>query len=124
MHPALAAVAVVLIAASVTLTDYRIVAALPFAYLLMVVGGALRHPAFRFRTDVSYGVYIYAFPVQQLLVIAGLGTLGVAPFALLALACTLPLAWLSWTLIEKPALRLKRRTGSQQTQSPAFTTGT
>ncbi len=108
------------------LPDYRLVAALPFAYLLMVAGGALRHPAFRFRTDVSYGVYIYAFPVQQLLVIAGAGNLAIAPFAGLALACTLPLAWLSWTLIEKPALGLKDRLGGTRGRRTVqtITTGT
>jgi peptidoglycan/LPS O-acetylase OafA/YrhL len=112
----LLALAIVAVLGSVLLPDYRILAALPMAYLLMVAGGALRHPWFRFRTDVSYGVYIYAFPVQQLLVIAGLGTtLAVGPFALLALLCTLPLAWLSWTMVEKPALRLKRRVGASST---------
>ncbi|MDI6630769.1 MAG: acyltransferase [Rhodococcus sp. (in: high G+C Gram-positive bacteria)] len=109
----LVVLAITAVICSVLLPDYRILAALPMAYLLMVAGGALRHRWFRFRTDVSYGVYIYAFPVQQLLVIAGLGaSLAVGPFALLALTCTLPLAWLSWTFVEKPSLRLKRRTGA------------
>lgn len=60
------------------------------------------------RGDFSYGVYIYAYPVQQTLIWA----LGVQTpmWALVALcfACTLPLAWLSWTFVEKPALRLKK----------------
>jgi peptidoglycan/LPS O-acetylase OafA/YrhL len=119
VHAAIAAAAVVAIAVSVKLDDYRILAALPFAYLLLVVGGALRHSAFRFRTDVSYGVYIYAFPVQQLLVVAGVDV-PVVLFALIALACTLPLAWLSWTVVEKPALRMKRRFDTR----PRVTTGT
>ncbi|NUO77555.1 MAG: acyltransferase [Lysobacter sp.] len=57
--------------------------------------------------DLSYGLYLYAFPVQQLLVLA----LGAQrPYlAMLALTATvtLPLAWLSWHCVERPALRLK-----------------
>ncbi len=60
------------------------------------------------RNDLSYGVYIYGWPVQQLLVlnfpsISPLGN-GIA-----ALAIVIPLAFLSWKYIEKPALRLKDR---------------
>ena len=56
--------------------------------------------------DVSYGVYLYAFPIQQTLYHLwpqlGFGTS-------LALAATLSLVagWLSWRLVEAPALRLK-----------------
>ncbi len=60
-----------------------------------------RLPGPRLAADLSYGLYIYAFPVQQLLAAHGLLSF---PAALLA---TLPLAIASWLLIEKPALRLK-----------------
>ena len=56
--------------------------------------------------DISYGVYIYAFPVQQLLVLFGAAGLGIVPFVLLAFAVTYPLAALSWFLVEKPAIAL------------------
>lgn len=59
--------------------------------------------------DVSYGVYIYAFPVQQTLVwMAGKDfpfAAGLAIAAVTTLAC----AFLSWHLVEHPALRLKSR---------------
>ncbi|MFZ6658206.1 acyltransferase family protein [Undibacterium sp. TJN19] len=56
--------------------------------------------------DYSYGVYIYAFPVQQS--IAALFP-GMAVFAMIMLSgvFTLMLAVLSWHLIEKPALAVK-----------------
>lgn len=57
--------------------------------------------------DLSYGLYLYAFPVQQLYVL-WLGPRH--PYALmlsLALLTTLALAWLSWRLVERPALALK-----------------
>lgn len=61
--------------------------------------------------DVSYGVYIYAWPVQQLTVVA----LPDAPYiALLAitLPATLILAWLSWHVVEHPSLQLKPKSGA------------
>ncbi len=51
----------------------------------------------------SYGVYFYAFPVQQSLVICGLGIMNLIVFAIVAAIATLPLAALSWILVEKPA---------------------
>jgi peptidoglycan/LPS O-acetylase OafA/YrhL len=60
-------------------------------------------PAARLPADFSYGLYIYAFPVQQ--VLAEQGRLDFA----LSVACTLPLAVASWFLVERPMLRLKPR---------------
>jgi peptidoglycan/LPS O-acetylase OafA/YrhL len=65
------------------------------------------------KGDVSYGVYVYAFPIQQALV----ATLGpVNPFLLTAIAA--PLVWfaglVSWRLIEQPMLKRKRRTRAQR----------
>ncbi|OBH79860.1 acyltransferase [Mycobacterium scrofulaceum] len=87
------------------LPDYRIVGALPLAYLI-IVSGILVH-RFHLHNDLSYGVYIYAWPTQQLLVICGLGRLAPLAFAVVATVATLPLAAASWFAIEKPALRLK-----------------
>jgi peptidoglycan/LPS O-acetylase OafA/YrhL len=67
--------------------------------------GAIHHPTGRF--DLSYGAYVLAYPVQQLLVGAGLHT----PWLVLpaTLAIVSPLAMASWVLVERPALRLKPR---------------
>ncbi|WP_084044764.1 acyltransferase family protein [Mycobacterium avium] len=105
----LVAVCVVVVAAASRLPDYRVVAALPLAYAIIVSGALLRNRRLRLATDLSYGVYIYAFPVQQLLAVCGLARLPVAVFFVTALAATLPLAAASWWLIEKPSMALKRR---------------
>jgi peptidoglycan/LPS O-acetylase OafA/YrhL len=55
--------------------------------------------------DYSYGVYIYAWPVQQS-VIHYFGSMDPLTNIALALPVTMALAWLSWTLVEKPALAL------------------
>ncbi|MCC7112797.1 MAG: acyltransferase [Burkholderiales bacterium] len=84
--------------------------AVALAYVVLVVGWhpALRVPAVHRAPDASYGLYVYAFPIQQTIVRLDRD---IGPLALFAatLAATLALAALSWTLIEAPALRLKSR---------------
>lgn len=82
----------------------------PFiAYLLLWVGSVVPAPAVVLRHDVSYGVYIYAFPVQQLLVLTGIHQVNLFLYDVVALACTVPLAVASWLLVERPAMRRARR---------------
>lgn len=59
------------------------------------------------KNDLSYGLYLYGWPMQQLALLAGATTVltNMAAATLVALAC----AALSWFLIERPALRWKRR---------------
>jgi peptidoglycan/LPS O-acetylase OafA/YrhL len=66
-----------------------------------VVLGLGRLPAPKLPADLSYGLYIYAFPLQQVLAANGMLSLWTS------MAATLPFAAASWFLIEKPALRLK-----------------
>ncbi len=82
-------------------------AALPLAYLMLWLGAGIPAGWSPQRNDVSYGVYIYAFPIQQALVLAGAAGLGLVPFIVLSAVCTVPLAWVSWRLVEAPAQRLK-----------------
>lgn len=77
--------------------------AVPLAYAMLSAGAQL---PVRLRTDISYGVYIYAFPLQQAMADLGL----VRDPLLMVVAATLlvvPVAWLSWQLVERPALSLK-----------------
>jgi len=57
--------------------------------------------------DYSYGIYIYAFPVQQAIVHF---LKPISPFGLTALAfpITIALAVVSWHFIERPTLSMKR----------------
>ncbi|OYN75037.1 acyltransferase family protein [Mycolicibacterium sphagni] len=113
----LVALSVGIVLAASLLPNYRWIAAFPLAYALVVSGALIHHPRLRLRTDLSYGVYIYAFPIQQILVICGLAFLAPPVFAIIAAAVTLPLAALSWFLVEKPAMSLKARLGRRS--SPA-----
>lgn len=106
----LVAVSVAIVAGAGVLPDYRVIGALPLAYAVIVSGALLKKDRLRLRTDLSYGLYIYAFPVQQLLAVCGLATrLYPAVFFLVAVAASLPLAAASWFLVEKPSMSLKRR---------------
>ncbi|MDP5052505.1 MAG: acyltransferase [Congregibacter sp.] len=62
----------------------------------------------RWLGDPSYGIYIYAWPVQQTLVVFFPGE---GPYfnSGLATLVVLVLAMLSWHFLEKPALGLKKR---------------
>lgn len=101
-----AAAGVVTVAACL-IPDYRWVAALPLSYLLITAGALIRVEALRLRNDVSYGTYVYAFPIQQVLASAGLWKLGVPLFAAAAIPLVLLVAAGSWFAIEKPAMRLR-----------------
>lgn len=60
------------------------------------------------ETDISYGTYIYGWPIMQLIVSIVSGISQMQLF-LLTLTVLVPIAYLSWRLVEKPALALKRR---------------
>lgn len=83
---------------------------LPFLSPYIAISGSLLFP---FRGlerygDFSYGIYIYHFPVQQVLYASGFSS-GLNPvgFALCSWFLTLPLAVLSWLFVEKVALKQK-----------------
>jgi peptidoglycan/LPS O-acetylase OafA/YrhL len=58
--------------------------------------------------DISYGVYIYAFPAQQLLAALGVHRIHPALYVAASFALTAPLAIASFRWVERPSLRLKR----------------
>ena len=57
--------------------------------------------------DYSYGLYIYAWPIQQALIFAWPG-LPVGAHILLSATATLLVAAASWHAVEKPAMALNR----------------
>lgn len=73
-----------------------------------VLLAAWRTPAVRLPLDVSYGVYLYGWPVAQALVVLAGGTLSPLALALLSSAAVLPAAVASAVLVERPALALAR----------------
>ena len=111
--------------AAYTLTSTAFTAVF-LTYPLVWLGIHLPFPQLAARNDYSYGVYIYAYPVQQLLVVFGAASFGYLAYSLLSVVFVAPLAVASWWLIERPSLALKRRiTGSsaQRVAQPAPSAG-
>jgi peptidoglycan/LPS O-acetylase OafA/YrhL len=79
------------------------------AYLLLYAGVGHRFSRVGARRDLSYGVYIYAWPVQVLLLEAGVGDRTLALHILASLTASVSAAAASWHLVEAPALSLKAR---------------
>ncbi len=80
--------------------------ALPVAYLCLYGSILVPHSPSRDH-DLSYGVYVYGFVVQQLLAAFGFARHSLTSFVLASVLLTLPLAAASWYVLERPALRLK-----------------
>src|SRR4051794_28424087 len=118
--------AVVAAAAALAITARTdgVPAALPLAYVL--IWASSRAPA-RFkgwRHDYSYGVYVYAFPVQQVAASLGVQRFGFPVFMVASALAVAPFAIASWWLVERPAMRmrgatLRRSTGPRRAPSPS-----
>jgi peptidoglycan/LPS O-acetylase OafA/YrhL len=101
---ALAALTLLLIVNGVTLLVIAPLLAVALIRLLYLPGPLT---GFGRYGDFSYGLYIYAFPVQQLLVWLMPLQTPLQNF-LMALPLTLALAVLSWYLVERRCLRFKK----------------
>jgi peptidoglycan/LPS O-acetylase OafA/YrhL len=88
--------------------------AFPCVFLTFGLATSVAARALARLGDYSYGVYIYAFPVQQA-VLQLFPSLSIPTYVLCSLALTLMLAAASWHLVEQRALRWKPR----KTQSEA-----
>ena len=102
------------------ITELLLIVALPYIVLAFGTAPAPFGGAVTRHGDFSYGLYLYAFPIQQTLV----ATIGTPSGALGNFAITTILAAgcaaLSWHFIEKPALRAKpgRAPGAAVTLGP------
>lgn len=60
------------------------------------------------RNDISYGIYIYHMPIVNLMLFKGIHSTTLS--FLTAIAATICIAIISWYLIEKPSINLKKIT--------------
>jgi peptidoglycan/LPS O-acetylase OafA/YrhL len=79
------------------------------AYIILYVALNVK-PAIKFLhgTDISYGVYIYAFPIQQTYMHYLGEDYGFLSFIIITTFTTFLFGYISWKLIEKPSLNLKK----------------
>jgi peptidoglycan/LPS O-acetylase OafA/YrhL len=100
-----------------------LVACLPFAslasigvaiggtYLIFFVGFRSRSTLLRTinaRNDISYGVYLYAWPIEKLLIMY-LGFTSMIVLGAVTLILAFAAGYLSWVYVEKPAVGIARR---------------
>ncbi len=88
---------------------YNAIALFSFTYFILAVGLSKRTwlPAFDKHGDFSYGLYLYAFPLQQL-AIYYFGDDNVLLINTLAFGGAMCMAIMSWRWVEKPCLALRR----------------
>lgn len=92
------------------ITDYLII--LSFLYgVLYVASRPFLYSTFKISNDYSYGIYIYAFLVQQS--IANYAAMNPYQSMLISFPITIVLGVLSWHLIEKRALKFARSISNQ-----------
>jgi peptidoglycan/LPS O-acetylase OafA/YrhL len=123
--PALAAGAAAALAAAALIGGLRLVFPLAGSYLLLFLGcwRALPLQGFGRFGDFSYGLYVFAYPIQQAIVQhAGTG-ISIPLFFALAFVATLGLAILSWHFIEAPSLAHKPRRAPVRVTAPSCPTG-
>jgi len=88
--------------------------AVTLSYTIFVIGYA-QSPfmlAYNKLGDYSYGLYIYAFPIQQIVASNGITTPAIN--IMLALPASLACAVLSWHLVEAPAMAFGRNLGRRR----------
>lgn len=77
-----------------------------YAVLFVSLSAAAELKLFGRRVDLSYGLYLYGWPIQQLLLYWSGQRLSPLVLFVTALACSYVIAWASWTVVERPSLDL------------------
>ncbi len=103
----LACLSLLLVAATIATRAYGLVLPFALSYLTLYVAMFLPLRDFDKRCDLSYGIYIYAFPISQLSTAFGVAREGFMAYLGLAYFASLAFAAASWFGIEKRSLALK-----------------
>jgi peptidoglycan/LPS O-acetylase OafA/YrhL len=101
--------AVAVLIAGICWHHWRFAMPLALPYVILYLAARLPFQKVERWGDYSYGIYIFAFPIQQWLYDQGLHRHGIAAYLGASLVLSLTAGVLSWWLVEKPALRLGRK---------------
>ena len=90
--------------------EYSVLGTLGITIVVAIIGESFSEKLINGKFDISYGVYIYGFPIQQIVIneITHRFWLGMAISLVLALAA----GYLSYRFVEKPFLRKGHKTQS------------
>jgi len=87
--------------------EYSVLGTLGITFAVAVIGESFSEKLVNGKFDISYGLYIYGFPIQQIVIneVTHRFWLGMAISVLLAMVA----GYLSYRFVEKPFLRRSRR---------------
>lgn len=105
----LAALSAAVLLAGGVFGSWRYYAAPAFVYLIFWLAIRLPSAVHRIgrKNDLSYGIYLYGWPAQQLLWTYGVPQYGEFVFTVAAMTIATACAGLSWRFVEAPALNYK-----------------
>jgi peptidoglycan/LPS O-acetylase OafA/YrhL len=100
----------------VNLYFFNTLLAFSLALFVNAIGESTNLCFFKFRKigDLSYGIYLYAFPIQQIISQFFINQISVFTAIMLATIPTVCFAYVSWHLIEKRAVALKPKSFKHQ----------
>lgn len=109
MHPVLAGLAALVLLVTTRSGGFVVFGMPAFAYLTMWAACVLPRwlQGIGRARDYSYGVYVYAWPVSELLALLRVGRFGTVAYLAAVFLGTFALAIPSWHLVERPAMSLK-----------------
>jgi peptidoglycan/LPS O-acetylase OafA/YrhL len=101
-------ISVIVVIAGLISNLFPLVGPLFFSFAILFLG--LRFPIRSLTKkigDFSYGIYIYSWPIQKIMTIAGLNAFGLIPYGILSIVFSILAGYLSWNLVEKKFLKHK-----------------
>jgi peptidoglycan/LPS O-acetylase OafA/YrhL len=109
LHPIAGLAAATILLGSLYFRFYPVVGPIALAYLLIWLAFRLPRGTRRIgvKNDYSYGIYIFAFPIQQSLAEVGVAHTWLPLYTWATFLLTVPLAMLSWHVVEKRALMFR-----------------
>jgi peptidoglycan/LPS O-acetylase OafA/YrhL len=103
-----ATIAVALAIVALRIGCYSVVSPITTTYLMIYLATTIPLYNFGSSSDFSYGLYIYAFPVQKTLTALSLNRFGLTVYFVLSVLFSMFFALVSWYGIERYALKLKK----------------
>lgn len=104
--------AVAILVAGALTNHWRLVMPLALPYVVLFLAARLPFQKVERLGDYSYGIYIFSFPIQQLLCFWGVHKAGFLAYAASSIVLSVAAGALSWWLVERPALRVGRALGT------------
>lgn len=108
MRHSFAILSLILAAITLKIGVYPLVSPITTAYCIFYLATVIPFYKFGSSHDFSYGVYVYAFPIQKTLTEVSVNKFGVFYYFLISIFLTFLFALFSWFIIEKNAMKLKR----------------